>query len=71
MSNLIKEYLLEYTQQFAIKNIDKKLLKKINVNKVYFDYEFEKKNKFERHFYWLKIKMFFYCLLKLFELFGF
>ena len=22
-----------------------------------FDYEFEKKNKFERHFYWLKIKM--------------
>lgn len=41
-TNLIKEYLLEYTQRFAQKHIDKKYIKKVNVNKVYFDYELER-----------------------------
>lgn len=41
-TNLIKEFLLEYTEQFALQNIEKKYLKKINVDKVYFDYDFER-----------------------------
>lgn len=39
--NLIKKYLLEYTVKFAENHIDKSLLKKINVEKAYFDYEKE------------------------------
>ncbi|WP_034923208.1 hypothetical protein [Gillisia sp. CAL575] len=41
-TNLIKEYLLEYTEKFAKKYIDPKFLKKINVSKVYFDYNLER-----------------------------
>ena len=41
-TNLSKEFLLEYTQKFAQSNIDPKLLKKVNVDKVYFDYYLEK-----------------------------
>lgn len=41
-TNLIKEYLLGYTQKFAQKHIDKKHIKTVNVNKVYFDYELER-----------------------------
>lgn len=37
--NLIKHYLLEYTETFANKYIDKNLLKRFNVGKVYFNYE--------------------------------
>ena len=39
-ANLIKEYLLEYTQTFAQKHIDKSLRKEINVSSVVFDYTF-------------------------------
>lgn len=39
--NLIKRYLLQYTQEFAIKNLDVDQRKKINVGKVYFDYDLE------------------------------
>lgn len=41
-TNLTKEFLLEYTQKFSIGNIDPTFLRKINVNKVYFDYELER-----------------------------
>lgn len=41
-TNLIKHYLLNYTQGFAEKHIDKTLLKVVKVNKVYFDYELER-----------------------------
>lgn len=41
-TNLIKEYLLEYTEKFALMNINPSLTKKININKVYFDYELER-----------------------------
>ena len=41
-TNLIKEYLLEYTQNFAQKYLDPKYLKKVNVDKVYFDYDLER-----------------------------
>lgn len=41
-TNLIKEYLLDYTQNFAVKHITQDLLKKIVVDKVYFDYERER-----------------------------
>jgi len=41
-TNLIKEFLLSYTEIFAIKNIDSKFLRKINVGKVYFDYNLER-----------------------------
>jgi hypothetical protein len=41
-TNLIKYYLLNYTQSFAEKHIDKNLLKAVKVNKVYFDYELER-----------------------------
>jgi len=41
-TNLIKEFLLSYTETFAIANIDTKFLRKINVAKVYFDYNLER-----------------------------
>lgn len=41
-TNLIKQYLLEYTQTFAKENIDEKYCKNIKVDKVYFDYELER-----------------------------
>ncbi|PKM49722.1 MAG: hypothetical protein CVV02_14710 [Firmicutes bacterium HGW-Firmicutes-7] len=39
--NLIKEFLLEYTQTFAINYIDDKLKKRIYVDRAYFNYETE------------------------------
>lgn len=39
--NLIKRYLLQYTQEFAINNLDVDQRKKINVGKVYFNYDLE------------------------------
>lgn len=41
-TNLIKEYLLSYTESFALENIEPKLLKKVKVDKVYFDYDLER-----------------------------
>lgn len=41
-TNLIKEYLLNYTEIFSKKHIDKSLLREINVDKVFFDYELER-----------------------------
>lgn len=41
-TNLIKEYLLNYTEKFALKNIDSPLLQKVTVDKVYFDYDLER-----------------------------
>jgi hypothetical protein len=41
-TNLIKEYLLEYTELFAKKHINNKHIKKVKVDKVYFDYNFER-----------------------------
>lgn len=41
-TNLIKEYLLEYTQTFAVKYINAKYLKEFTVSKVYFDYTLER-----------------------------
>lgn len=38
-TNLIKEFLLEYTQSFAEKNIDKKFIKKVHVQKVSFNHD--------------------------------
>jgi hypothetical protein len=40
--NLIKKYLLEYTENFAIIHLEGSQTKKINVGKVYFDYERER-----------------------------
>lgn len=40
-TNLIKEYLLEYTQQFAIKHIEPIHLSKFRIDKVNFNYETE------------------------------
>lgn len=40
-TNLIKKYLLEYTEKFTKKYIDAKYHKKVNVQKVEFDYEKE------------------------------
>lgn len=37
-TNLIKPYLLEYTQEFALKYLSSDLRKKIHVDKVYFNY---------------------------------
>ncbi|TCW33239.1 hypothetical protein EDC21_12322 [Thermohydrogenium kirishiense] len=37
--NLIKEYLLEYTEEFARNYIDPRYCKTFNIQKVYFDYE--------------------------------
>lgn len=39
VTNLIKEYLLEYTQEFALKCIDKSFLKNFSVRHVRFNYE--------------------------------
>ena len=41
-TNLIKDFLLSYTETFAIKNINPILLQKVNVSKVYFDYNLER-----------------------------
>lgn len=40
--NLIKSYLLEYTEKFAKENIAKEKLKLFTVEKVYFDYKLER-----------------------------
>jgi hypothetical protein len=39
--NLIKEFLLDYTQSFALSHVSTTLLKQIVVDKVYFDYDLE------------------------------
>jgi len=41
-TNLIKEFLLEFTENFAVKYITTKHLKKVKVDKVYFDYRMER-----------------------------
>ena len=41
-TNLIKNYLLEYTQNFAKQHLNKSQVKKINVNKAHFNYQFER-----------------------------
>ncbi|MBB1287409.1 hypothetical protein HRH25_23740 [Flavisolibacter sp. BT320] len=41
-TNLIKHYLLSYTESFASEHIDKALLRIVKVDKVYFDYELER-----------------------------
>lgn len=41
-TNLLKEFLLNYTETFAKKEIDKKYLKKVNIERVYFDYKLER-----------------------------
>ncbi len=38
-TNLIKEYLLSYTQEFAIQNINEKFIRSFAVNKIHFNYE--------------------------------
>lgn len=40
-TNLIKDYLLEYTQTFALEHIDSSLLKGVRVRRAYFNYETE------------------------------
>ncbi len=40
-TNLIKEFLLEYTQKFAVQYIHKRLRRKVAVNKVRFNYDTE------------------------------
>lgn len=40
-TNLIKDYLLEYTQKFALDNIDKSLLKEFPIKNASFDYDKE------------------------------
>jgi len=39
--NLIKEYLLLYSQEFALKHLKESQRKKVSVNKAYFNYELE------------------------------
>lgn len=41
-TNLIKAFLLDYTEKFAIQHISPDRLERVNVNKVYFDYELER-----------------------------
>lgn len=41
-TNLIKEFLLDYTEKFTISEIDESLTKKIKVERVYFDYSLER-----------------------------
>ncbi|PKP02337.1 MAG: hypothetical protein CVU11_12170 [Bacteroidetes bacterium HGW-Bacteroidetes-6] len=41
-TNLTKDFLLSYTEKFAIANIDQKQLRVVMVDKVYFDYELER-----------------------------
>lgn len=40
-TNLIKKYVLEYTEKFAIEHVDPKYVKKISVPKVFFNYQTE------------------------------
>lgn len=40
--NLIKAFLLDYTERFALAHIDSKLRKQVKVDKAYFDYERER-----------------------------
>lgn len=40
--NLIKAFLLEYTERFALAHVDAALRKQVNVDKVYFDYARER-----------------------------
>jgi hypothetical protein len=40
--NLIKEFLLDYTEEFALKYLNEKQIAKVKVNKVYFDYDLER-----------------------------
>lgn len=37
--NLIKHYLIKYTEKFATENLDKKYISKFRVSKLYFDFE--------------------------------
>ena len=41
-TNLIKKYLLEYTQEFALKYIKSRQTKKLKIDRVYFDYQLER-----------------------------
>lgn len=41
-TNLIYSYLLEYTQEFTLKNIDETKRREFGINKVYFNYELER-----------------------------
>jgi hypothetical protein len=41
-TNLIKEFLLDYTEKFTLKYLDKSQILKLNVEKVYFDYDLER-----------------------------
>ncbi|SDF51485.1 hypothetical protein [Epilithonimonas hungarica] len=41
-TNLIKEFLLNYTEKFALENLNENQVKKVKVNKVYFDYALER-----------------------------
>lgn len=41
-TNLIKEFLLDYTETFAVKYLNSKYVKKVKVDKVYFDYNLER-----------------------------
>lgn len=41
-TNLIKQFLLEYTEKFSLENIETKFLRKVYVEKVFFDYKFER-----------------------------
>ncbi|MEX0616631.1 MAG: hypothetical protein WD231_02325 [Candidatus Woykebacteria bacterium] len=40
-TNLIKEFLLEYTQEFSVENIDKSLLEEFRIQRVHFNYDTE------------------------------
>lgn len=42
VTNLIKNFLLQYTQEFALKNLKPEQRRRINVPKVYFDYSTER-----------------------------
>jgi len=41
-TNLIKDFLLNYTETFALKHIDHSMLKRVSINKVFFDYRLER-----------------------------
>jgi hypothetical protein len=53
--NLIKSFLLDYTERFAKEHLKKTQLKTINVGKVYFDYELERWMPRNSHFHLLKM----------------
>jgi hypothetical protein len=40
-TNLIKDYLLKYTQRFAVDNIDRALLREVRIRRAYFNYDTE------------------------------